>query len=216
MDNDGYWEAPDTLTRAVDLFNRHQNVGALYTAVKAPQSRNLDAPVDGMKRFGHRRRCKSSSFRGGASAIRTDLFQQIGGFPSHYFRQGEEEYLSLLIHDSGYNIVYAPDMVLLHYGSDYEGKKNIVEYNSIRNAIGTKAVLYPGPQLITKVLPRLCYRMLWYFGKARFEEGYRLFRDVLRDLISRTKALTISTQAYQRYQQIRCSDDDWLYDLDGV
>ena len=55
-----------------------------------------------------------TTFLGGASAIRTDLLDRVGGLPDDWFYCHEETDLAWRALDAGWSIAYLPDLTLLH------------------------------------------------------------------------------------------------------
>lgn len=116
-------------------------MGALYTCVEGYSTGKIDSPLDGGN--AERGLYLSSSFRGGASAIRRELFFRVGGFPGDFFYGCEERYLSLLFYNQGYIVAYWPERKLRHKGSDYPGKSDFVFDRIFENGMTTVIRIYP-------------------------------------------------------------------------
>jgi len=164
LENDGVWDDPELISDAVNLFAKHQKLGAVYTRVEGYETGSVDAPLDPLpsKDTGSGLYL-SSSFRGGASIIRTALFAECSGFPSDFFRQCEERFLSLLIYDRGYKVAYWPVYSLRHKGSDYVGKAAAVSSFNVENNLKTIFRLYPILPAITIGLPKWIVSMIGLF-----------------------------------------------------
>ena len=103
----------------VSIFNKYSKIGALYIRVDGYLSGKTDPPLDkAISKTTQNGLYLSSSFRGGASAIRKKLFNTIGQFPANFFRQYEERYVFLLIYQNGFKVAYWPERVLLHKDSE--------------------------------------------------------------------------------------------------
>lgn len=144
LENDGAWANNSLVEDAVQLFNENPDLAVLYTKVEGYSSGIADPPLD----YNNKVNVKgglylSSSFRGGASIIRRNIFEQVGRFPSDFFRQGEERFVSLLIYQLGFKIAYWPRHTLRHKGSDYQGKSKIVHRFNFANELKTVLRLYP-------------------------------------------------------------------------
>jgi GT2 family glycosyltransferase len=142
LENDGAWASQNIVKDTVDLFEKYENLGVIYTAVEGYDTGIKDQPVDPHKRA-DKGPLISSSFRGGAAIIRRKLFNEIGGFPNEYFRQNEEKYFSIFTYDLGYIIAYVPYLVMRHKGSDYKGKSNVVSWYGCINDLKTIIRHYP-------------------------------------------------------------------------
>lgn len=144
LETDAVWASSDVVSGVVSIFNKYPKIGALYIRVDGYLSGKTDPPLDkAISKTTQNGLYLSSSFRGGASAIRKKLFNTIGQFPADFFRQYEERYVSLLIYQNGFKVAYWPERVLLHKGSDYLGKsESVVKYNCI-NELKTILRIYP-------------------------------------------------------------------------
>lgn len=142
LENDGVWATHDVIREAVSLFATYPDIGAAYTKVEGYSTGVSDPPLD-LNTPQQASLALASSFRGGAAIIRRHLFDEAGGFPSDFFRQGEEQYLSILIYSAGYKIVYWPAKTMRHKGSDYSGKSSQVRRLSFENDLKTVRRLYP-------------------------------------------------------------------------
>jgi len=204
LENDGVWASNDVVSGIVNEFTQNPSIGALYTRVEGYQSRTPDPPIDNTVDNNESKGLYlSSSFRGGASAIRRELFNKIGQFPADFVRQYEERYVSLLIYQKGYQVAYWPEKVLLHKGSDYQGKSvTVIKYNCINEL---KAIKRTYPSFVWPI----------YFALKTLLWGFRLFRNkqsdlfleamrmVLTDSIIVTPVGRISFKTLRKIQSIR-------------
>lgn len=202
LENDGAWKTNDVVSEAIDFMEKNPDVGVLYAAVEGYESGVLDAPLDV---HGQHQVSLSSSFRGGASIIRTDLFNRLGGFPSDFFRQYEERYLSYLIYEAGYEVVYWPLKRLRHKGSDYNGKSKQVPRFNFRNETRTIIRIMP-LILVLKLLPFKFLLNAYRFIKRKdfiwyVKEVYAL----LNEFSIRGKFITIKCITYKYIHKIRHS-----------
>lgn len=60
------------------------------------------------------RSSRVTTFLGGANAVRTRVFEQVGALPGEFFYAHEETDLAWRALDAGWRIDYRADMVLLH------------------------------------------------------------------------------------------------------
>jgi GT2 family glycosyltransferase len=160
LETDGVWGSNDVVSGAVKVFVEYPEIGALYTRVEGYDSHMTDPPIDKTVATDiDKGLYLSSSFRGGASIVRRSLFNTIGQFPSDFIRQYEERYISLLIYQKGYLVVYWPEKVLRHRGSDYTGKSAAVfKFNCI-NELKTIQRVYP--EYVWPIY-FVCKAVLWF------------------------------------------------------
>lgn len=145
-----------------------------------------------------------SQFYATGVLIRRELFEQIGGFPDDFFRNGEEEYASLLIQHAGYDCVVTPRSII-HHGSEtaIAGKfHNQWVYFSIRNSNRTALRLLPFPFNIAKVLKNALNYCKLAWNRNPFI-AVRLLGCLLLDSMRTLRTRTpISRAAYARYRGI--------------
>jgi len=168
LENDGAWIENDVVSEAIKLFDKDPQLGAIYTRVEGYLTRKVDRPIDGYPgESAQSGLYLSSSFRGGASAIRRKLYLELGGFPNDFFRQMEESFLSLLIFDAGYTVAYWPKRVMLHKGSDYPGKSAEVSRYKFENSMKTILRLYPLFQSFRLLAVKWTYYLLIFFAAKK-------------------------------------------------
>lgn len=181
LETDGVWATNDTVSGAVTIFSDNPAIGALYFKVEGYLTKHADPPVDyTITADVDKGIYLSSSFRGGASVVRRDLFKIIGMFPADFFRQYEERYVSLCIYEQGYNVVYWPEKVLRHKGSDYPGKSNsVVKYNFV-NELKTILRIYPSSVFIIFFMAKFLLWSLRLLKMGRFD----VFKDCIQIILS--------------------------------
>lgn len=132
LDDDG-WLATDTLQVCVDRFIRFPKVGVVGCNILAPDETSAELGAD----FWH------CDFGGGASAIRREVLQSAGYYPSDYFRQAEEGDLALRIFEHGYEILNCPQAVMYHENSPINRNDKLFLFYNVRNELYTIIRRYP-------------------------------------------------------------------------
>ena len=212
LENDGAWASTDVVSEAVKLFQRHPRLGALYTAVEGYHTGKTDAPIDrGVDVTIRNGLYLSSTFRGGASAIRRDLFLRLGLFPDDFIRQYEENYVALLIYDAGYSIAYWPERVLRHKGSDYPGKSGTVLKFNVVNELKMIARIYPPKFWVPFLLLRLIIA-LYRVCRSQF---YSMLPDILKTLhhekLSRSGCTRVKMKTLIKTMRLRRTSNSPFY-----
>jgi len=202
LENDGVWRDNDVVTEAVNFLSNNINVAALYSAVEGFQTGSLDPPVD-TRNSGHECIQFSSTFRGGASFIRRSLFNDLGGFPGDYLRQGEEVFLSHLLIDKGYDIVYWPVRSLRHKGSDYTGKSDTVMHFNYLNELKTITRLYPPVYYPAYIFGKISINMLRFMRKGKFTLYIKLTIEGLLEIRNRKKYKHITSSGLKKFNSIK-------------
>lgn len=124
IDDDAVLKNPEATETMISLFREHEDVGVLafqcrnyYTDEVNPHE-TPDPPDFDMTMF---QEYRATNFVGVGNAIRKSALEAAGTYPSS-FRYGFEEMdLSFRIHDSGYDILYTPDIVV-HHKKSPEGR----------------------------------------------------------------------------------------------
>ncbi|MGK5530798.1 glycosyltransferase family 2 protein [Streptomyces sp. URMC 129] len=120
-----------------------------------------------------------TTFLGGATAVRTQVFQQVGGLPDNFFYAHEETDLAWRALDAGWNIHYRADLLLLHPAT--EPSRHAVYHRMIarnrvwlarRNLPLPLVPVYLSVWLLLTLLrrPPLSALKAWFGG---FVEGWR-------------------------------------------
>ncbi|GJH04543.1 glycosyltransferase family 2 protein [Paraburkholderia terrae] len=119
-DDDTWWE-PDSLSKAVHILDASPRVGVLNARIAVGESGETDptcvtmmhsplvsAGLPGPSLVG---------YMAGASAFRTAVFRQAGGYDPRLFIGGEEELLALDVIERGHAIVYCDSLTIAHHPS---------------------------------------------------------------------------------------------------
>lgn len=119
-DDDCWWHA-GSLARACALFERHADVAALTARILVEPTQREDPISTAMAHSPLR----STGLPGrailglmaGATAFRTQAFLAAGGYEPRLFLGGEETLLALGLSARGWQLVYAPDLMVHHHPS---------------------------------------------------------------------------------------------------
>lgn len=154
LDDDG-WLDHDTLQVCVERFRARPEVGVVGCNILAPGERPAVIGADAVHHV----------FSGGAAAIRREVLERAGYYPSDFYRQAEEGDLALRIFDQGYEILRCPRAVMYHEHSSINRDDKLFLYYNIRNELYTVIRRYPWRY----VLPALLQKTItWnYLGVRR-------------------------------------------------
>lgn len=161
IDDDAYFRDGDVLNRAARLLDEDATIGAVglpYVNVKISDS-VLQAPGAGETQS------ELGAYVGTAHVLRVSLFRTIGGYPTHFIRQGEESFYSLKLIDHGFRIVCL-DTVPLHHQHSTKRDNSEIVYYARRNEVLTAVMLWPANLLLLR-LARLFVRMLRSMAASR-------------------------------------------------
>jgi GT2 family glycosyltransferase len=111
MDDDAYVIDAAAIRRAVDVFDRHSEIGAVAFA---QAEANGAAWPSAMQPAAASQACCVPAYIGFAHLLRRSVFLQLGGYlePLHFY--GEEKDYCLRLLNAGYRVVYVPDARMAH------------------------------------------------------------------------------------------------------
>lgn len=202
LENDGVWATDDVISGVAKLFVENRDLGALYTRVDGYRSGDPDPPLDPRVRDPVNA-VISSSFRGGASAIRMSVFRDAGGFPGDFVYGGEERYLSWKIYQRGYTVAYWPGRTMRHKGSDYVGKTAMRMRNIFVNDIVTIRRLYPWSFLVWYLPAKLILYGVRFVRRKQIPEFRAALGLALKGGSMRHEETTLSFRTLIRVNAIR-------------
>lgn len=149
LDNDAVLADPGVLTRAARRVGEDRRLGALAFAVHdysrgGPDLESWGYPWPAASHF--EREFLTARFSGGGHAIARQAFEETDGYDERLFFFGEELDLSWQLVAAGYEIRYAPDLVVRHKSSleqrvDWAGGRF---YFNVRNMIYLNRKYLPG------------------------------------------------------------------------
>lgn len=115
LDDDGLLERTDTAELCRQAFAEDRELGIISFRIADPETGATQRRhVPRLRASDPMRSSRVTTFLGGANAVRTTVFQQVGALPGEFFYAHEETDLAWRALDSGWLIDYRADMVLLH------------------------------------------------------------------------------------------------------
>lgn len=137
-DDDSWWEA-DALEQAAGLFDASERLGLVAARVLVGPERRLDPTCVAMEyselgfdSHGNRR---VLGFIACGAVVRREAFRQANGFDELLFFLGEEETLALDLAAIGWDLVYAPAVVAVHYPGSVERDRGFRNRRHVRNRL---------------------------------------------------------------------------------
>ncbi|MCX5381394.1 glycosyltransferase family 2 protein [Streptomyces sp. NBC_00091] len=115
LDDDGLLERTDTAELCRQAFAEDPELGIVSFRIADPQTGETQRRhVPRLRASDPMRSSRVTTFLGGANAVRTKVFEQVGTLPGEFFYAHEETDLAWRALDAGWLIDYRADMVLLH------------------------------------------------------------------------------------------------------
>nr|WP_030712864.1 glycosyltransferase [Streptomyces sp. NRRL F-2580] len=115
LDDDGLLERTDTAELCRQAFTEDPGLGIVSFRIADPDTGETQRRhVPRLRASDPMRSSRVTTFLGGANAVRTKVFEQVGALPGEFFYAHEETDLAWRALDAGWLIDYRADMVLLH------------------------------------------------------------------------------------------------------
>jgi GT2 family glycosyltransferase len=115
LDDDGLLANTDTAQLCREAFTADPELGIISFRIADPETDTTQRRhVPRLRASDPMRSSRVTTFLGGAVAIRTAVFQQVGSLPDDFFYAHEETDLAWRALDAGWMIDYRADMVLHH------------------------------------------------------------------------------------------------------
>jgi GT2 family glycosyltransferase len=115
LDDDGLLPDKGTAESVRAAFDADPRLGIISFRIADPDSGSTQRRhVPRLRASDPLRSSRVTTFLGGANAVRTQVFQQVGALPSHFFYAHEETDLAWRALDAGWRIDYRADLVLHH------------------------------------------------------------------------------------------------------
>jgi len=158
IDSDVILPDKDTLSRIASKFSASPDINCLAFRILNYHTRNDDTdrwwhplPIEHYadKEF------YTDYFSGSGYAFQRAVFHKTGYFSEEFFISCEENDLALRILDSGFDIVYCPDIPLLHKVSVQSRVSSMRTYYCLRNQIWMVLKFYPFYRGLVFIVPRL-------------------------------------------------------------
>ncbi|MBT2542474.1 glycosyltransferase family 2 protein [Streptomyces sp. ISL-44] len=179
LDDDGLLERTDTAELCRQAFAEDPGLGIVSFRIADPETGETQRRhVPRLRASDPMRSSRVTTFLGGANAVRTRVFEQVGPLPGDFFYAHEETDLAWRALDAGWLIDYRADMVLLHpttAPSRHAVYHRMVARNRVwlarRNLPAPLVPVYLGVWLLLTLLRRPSVPALkaWFGG---FKEGW--------------------------------------------
>ncbi|WTS92470.1 glycosyltransferase [Streptomyces sp. NBC_00096] len=179
LDDDGLLERTDTAELCRQAFGEDPELGIISFRIADPETGATQRRhVPRLRAADPMRSSRVTTFLGGANAVRSTVFEQVGNLPGEFFYAHEETDLAWRALDAGWLIDYRADMVLLHpttAPSRHAVYHRMVARNRVwlarRNLPAPLVPVYVGVWLLLTLLRRPSGPALkaWFGG---FKEGW--------------------------------------------
>jgi GT2 family glycosyltransferase len=204
IDNDAIFESKDALKQVVETFENYPQVGVVSFRIKnfyTGQDDELSWAFPKNRKSERESRFMATCFVGCGHAIRRNVFEEVGGYDDKLFFYWEETDLSYRIINQGYQLMYEPEISVLHKVSP-EARvswENQRFYYLVRNIIYINYKYYN--------VSKATLMALGYFAKGCFNflpqqtvkgiiDGIRMCLDLKKINVASVLSLTESSHQY--------------------
>ncbi|MDY3552149.1 glycosyltransferase [Gemmata sp. JC717] len=150
MDDDAELLNPDDITTAIAWFEERPKLGAVGFRQLTP-----DRQVHYMQPAAGDVPVVTGVFFSYTCIVRRSVYEKVGGFNEAFGYYFEEVELSLKLHAAGYDIIYDPDLAVIHYQDDRHRDWTRIHRLSTRNALMGYLLHYPAWMLLALFIKRL-------------------------------------------------------------
>ncbi|MDB1089783.1 glycosyltransferase [Streptomyces sp. ACA25] len=180
LDDDGRLPDSGTAQTVREAFAADPELGIVSFRIADPESGATQRRhVPRLRASDPLRSSRVTTFLGGANAVRTRVFQEVGGLPDSFFYAHEETDLAWRALDAGWQIDYRSDLVL-HHPTTAPSRHAVYHRMVARNRVWLARRNLPLPlipvYLSVWLLLTLLRRPSWQAWKAwlgGFTEGWR-------------------------------------------
>lgn len=188
--------------------------GALQLLIKTFES-DLSIGIVGMRqcypedpwseRTDNETMVETGHFRGGVSAFRRQMLEEIGFYPEDFFFSKEEEYMDLKALDAGYKIVFHPGIIMWHpRNRGMMSIDSVWEYYIYRNPLLVVIRLFPGWYLWKYLIARIFSYALISLRRKTVGKYLKAVLDALLSLpMTMLKRQPCSAEAVRKYFRLR-------------
>src|SRR5581483_2092448 len=188
LDDDAALIADGRIRAPLELFDAHPRVAAIACAMAEPDGSLWDAsmqpaPVDYT--------CYVASHIGFAHFVRRSVFLQAGGYRESFFFYGEEKDLCIRMLHAGYDVVYMPQVRVIH-DIDPAGR-SVARY--VRYAVRNDCLFALYNEPLPMLLVSLPVRVSRYFSMIRGHRDAGGFFWILNELVREMPAIVAGRHA---------------------
>ena len=196
FDDDGFLDS-ECVERIVSDFQANEDVAVVACNVRNPSEAESKTSEAAASTSGK----SVPIFLGTGFGIRKAVLDEVGYFPD-YFRQGEENYLSMRVLDAGYRIFWNSAALIYHRWEDNEKGRSSrqILYLNFRHELENIKRLLP----FRYALPLMTYRVFVNLAKRYLRSGYLQY--FVSDVI---KVLPIMATDYQE-KKIKLNTYRWF------
>jgi GT2 family glycosyltransferase len=135
LDDDGYLPQQDAAEKLREAFAADRGLGIVSFRISDPETGSTQRRhVPRLRASDPLRSSRVTTFLGGASAVRSSVFAEVGELPAEFFYAHEETDLAWRALDAGWSIDYRADIVL-HHPATAPSRHAVYHRNVARNRV---------------------------------------------------------------------------------
>lgn len=163
FDSDVSVPDPFCLRKALDTFEAIPNAAGLAFHLYQPDGKTEDfarwwhpVPIEAFSN----KRFKTDYFSGTGCAFRKASLETAGMYPEILYMHYEEYELAYRILDTGKDLVYCPDISVVHHEGQVSRRSEIKSFYKHRNQILIAVAMFPFLKAVAYVIPRTVFTFL--------------------------------------------------------
>lgn len=198
LDDDG-WLEPDAVRLTVESAEADDTLGVIMSRIHVVEHSEVAYKWP----HGQESPVYLNSFVGCCALLRKDIIDLVGGFPDDFWRQSEEEDMTLRMMDRGFYCLLEPASVMYHAHSEVGRNQRDFLYYSLRNTNKTALRHWPFPWYALRLLRNMGHAVAGALTMRAFSLPFVLFKDCLLDLL-RLPGMRkpVSPQTLHTYRQL--------------
>jgi hypothetical protein len=178
LDDDGWLPDRGTADRLRAAFGRRPDLGILSFRIVDPETgRTQRRHVPRVRVGDPERSSDTTTFLGGACAIRRTVFDRCGNLPAAFFYAHEETDLAWRALDAGFDIRYDAGAVMYHAEGDPDARHPVFYRNNGRNRVWLARRRLPAPLLPVYLGTWMTITVLRYRRAAALREWFGGFAE---------------------------------------
>ena len=192
LDDDARYGSPEVLAAVLARFEADPRLAVVSFRVAGEDGRVMRQHVPMLRKGRWDRVVETTTFLGGASAVRRAAMTEVAGFPVEFFYGLEETDLAWRLLDAGWRVVYAGDLVVIHPRVPVARRTGAV-FNTARSRVLLVRRLLPLPLALLHLPIRFVLALSDLRSWSDFRELWRGHVSGFRAAIVRRRPLRWST-----------------------
>ncbi len=198
LDDDG-WLEPEAIERAFEILDRDSSVAIVQSRINEMEEGQLVKV-----RPKYTERMELAHFSGGCSMFRASVLEQVGLYPDDFFRQAEEEDLSLRIIGAGYKIIFEPQSMMYHAAFPIGRCSSLIYRYTLVNSTKIAFRRWPFPYSLGRIAKMLIYSISYSVKNRSFDVAAKVLLTIIGEMRNlRSTRVVIDKEKFNKYKTLK-------------